>query len=262
MTRYLRLYAYFLRFSFSRAMEFRLDFFFRIGMDACWYAVHLAFFVVLFNHTGTLGGWTLDQMYLFAAALFLMDALQMTVFANNLWALPIYINRGDLDYYLVRPVSPLFFLSVREFAANSFLNLLLACGIFVWAVARYPEPLGFSRIVLFLILQAAGAFLFYILSMLSLIPVFWMQSRQGIRDIFWSLHRFSHRPHRVYTGFIRRLLMTVLPFAFVVSVPASVLFEGASPTLLLHTTAVVGGGFALMVMLWRMGLRAYSSASS
>ena len=34
MIRYLRLYGYFLRFSFSRAMEFRFDFFFRIFMDS------------------------------------------------------------------------------------------------------------------------------------------------------------------------------------------------------------------------------------
>ena len=60
MLRYARLYAYFLRFSFSRAMEFRLDFFFRVGMDALWYAVHLSFFTVLYRHTQALGGWSYD----------------------------------------------------------------------------------------------------------------------------------------------------------------------------------------------------------
>ena len=43
MTRYLRLYAYFLRFSFSRALEFRVDFFFRVIMDTAFYAVNLGF---------------------------------------------------------------------------------------------------------------------------------------------------------------------------------------------------------------------------
>ena len=38
--RYLRLYLYFLRFSFSRAMEFRLDFYFRILMDVAFYVVN------------------------------------------------------------------------------------------------------------------------------------------------------------------------------------------------------------------------------
>src|SRR6185503_921918 len=117
--RYLRLYGYFLRFSFSRALEFRFDFFFRIGMDTLWYAHHLAFFWILYRHTTLLGGWTLDQMYIFAGGVFLMDGIQMTMTANNTWMLPILVNKGDVDYYLMRPVSSLFFLSLRDFAANS-----------------------------------------------------------------------------------------------------------------------------------------------
>ena len=260
--RYLRLYAYFLRFSFSRAMEFRFDFFFRVFMDVMWYAGHLVFFTVLFGHTGALGGWTVDQIYVFAAGVFLMDALQMTLLSNNLWWFPIYVNRGDLDYYLVRPVSPLFFLSLRDFAANSFLNLLLAIGIFAWALARYPEPLGPARVALYVVMQVGGVFLFYVLSMFALIPVFWMHGGSGVREIFWSLHTFSHRPHRIYTGWVRRLLVSILPFAFITSVPVSVLFDGPSAGVLLHTAAVVGGAFAFMLWFWRRGLRAYASASS
>ena len=75
-------------------------------------------------------------MFVFLAGIFMSDALHMTIFANNMWMLPILINKGDLDYYLVRPVSPLFFLSLRDFAANSFLNLVIASGI----VAIYCRP--------------------------------------------------------------------------------------------------------------------------
>jgi len=262
MMRYLRLYLYFLRFSFSRAMEFRLDFFFRVGMDALWYAVHLVFFTVIFQHTGLLGGWNYDQVLIFASALFITDALQMTIISNNMWWLPIFVNRGDLDYYLVRPVSSLFFLSLRDFAANSFLNLILAGGIVVWALTRYPEPLGAGSIALFVVLLLAGAFIMYVMNMLFIIPTFWLQSRAGLREIGWSLSRFGSRPHRIYTGWVRRILVSALPYAFIASYPVKGLLEGMTPLLLIHTAAVVAGGFALVVIFWRMGLRAYGSASS
>jgi ABC-2 type transport system permease protein len=262
MVRYLRLYVYFLRFSFSRAMEFRVDFFFRVVMDALWYAVHLAFFTVIFQHTGLLGGWNFDQVLIFASALFFTDALQMTVISNNMWWLPIFINRGDLDYYLVRPVSSLFFLSLRDFAANSFLNLVLAAAIVVWALARYPDPLGAGAVLLFLVLLLAGAFVMYIMTMLFIIPTFWMQSRAGLRELGWSMGRFGSRPHRIYTGWVYRILVSVLPFAFVASYPVKGLLEGMTPEDLLHTAAIVVGGFLLVVFFWRKGLRAYASASS
>jgi ABC-2 type transport system permease protein len=260
--RYLRLYLHFLRFSFSRAMEFRVDFFFRVLMDGLWYAVHLAYFAVLFRFTGGLGGWNYDQVLIFAASMFLMDALQMTFFSNNFWWFPMLVNRGDLDYYLLRPVSPLFFVSLREFAANSFLNLLLAVGILVWALARYPDPLGAGRIALYSLLLVAGVYLFYLLSMVFLIPVFWLQSRTGIREVFWSLERFGLRPHGIYRGWTRWVLVTLLPFAFLCSYPCMVLFEGPTALLLLHTAAVLAGVTFVMVWMWRRGLRSYASASS
>jgi len=260
--RYLRLYLYFLRFSFSKAMEFRVDFFFRVGMDAFWYAIHLAFFTVLFVHIGVLGGWTWDQVLVFAAAMFFVDAVQMTVFSNNMWWLPFLVNRGDMDYYLVRPVNTLFFVSLREFAANSFLNLLLATGILAWALGRYPAPLPAGRVTLFVALLFGGAFLTYVMTMIFIIPVFWLQSRAGLREIGWTVNRFGSRPHRIYTGWMRRVLMSVLPYAFVASTPCVALFEGPDGVFLLHTAAVLGGSFLLMLALWHTALKSYTSASS
>lgn len=262
MWRYLRLYLSFLRFSFSRAMEFRVDFFFRVGMDTLWYAMYLTFFTVLFRHTGMLGGWDFDQCLIFAASLFVADAVQMTVFSNNMWWLPIYVNRGDVDYYLVRPVSSLFFLSVRDFAANSFLNLLLAIAVLVWALARYPEPLGAGTIVVYAVLLLAGALISYAVQMIFIIPVFWLQSRAGLREIAWSFSRFGSRPHRVYTGWVRRVLLSVLPYAFVASYPVHMLLEGVTGERLLHTFAIVFGAMTLMIWFWGRALRSYASASS
>lgn len=262
MIRYLRLYLYFLRFSFSRAMEFRVDFFFRVFMDSFFYVAHLAFFTILYRHTAELGGWTLDQALIFASAIFVQDALQMTLFSNNCWWLPIYINRGDLDYYLIRPVSSLFFLSTRDFAANSFLNLILAGAIMVWALGRYPDPLPAVRIAIFLFCLLLGTGIYYCLRMVFLIPVFWIQSNRGFDSIFWSLEELGNRPDRIYPGWMHRILVSIIPFALMISYPTRTLFEGDLLTVVLHLVTVTGLGFALVIAFWRWGLRNYASASS
>ena len=61
---------------------------------------------------------------------------------------------------------------------------------------------------------------------------------------------------------MRRVLVSLLPFAFVVSYPTTVLFEGASLMLILHGLAVLGAATGVMLLLWRWGLRSYASASS
>ena len=262
MGRYLRLYVYFLRFSFSRAMEFRTDFFFRIFMDCAFYVIHLAFFGVLYQHTQLLGGWNLDQVLIFVAGVFVSDAVQMTLFSNNQWWLPIFVNRGDLDYYLTRPVSSLYFLSLRDFAANSFFNLVVAASILFWAVTRYPGHLPATNVAVYLVLLGNGFFLWYMLRMFFIIPVFWTHSARGLDQTSWSLQEFGERPHRIYTPWVRRSLMSIFPLALMISVPTQVLFEGPSLGILVNIAGVTGVTFGLLVWFWGRGLANYSSASS
>ncbi|MDJ0974541.1 MAG: ABC-2 family transporter protein [Planctomycetota bacterium] len=262
MWRYARLYGYFLRFSFSKAMEFRFDFFFRIGMDCAWYVIQFALFEVLYLHTPLFGGWDPAQMRVFLAAIFLSDALQMTVYANNMWWFPFLVNKGDLDYYLVRPVSSLFFLSLRDFAANSFVNLLITIGFMVWVLATYPDPLGAGRILLYVALVLLGVFLYYAIQLWFLIPVFWTHEGQGLRQVFFSIGSYSQKPDAIYRGWIRRILLYVLPLALIASFPTRAMFEPDPWRLVLHMVVASAVCFGLSVAFWRRGLRSYASASS
>lgn len=260
--RYGRLYLNFLRFSFSRAMEFRVDFFFRIFMDILFYVINIAFYLIVYAHTSELGGWTQDEAMVFVGCYLFLDALSMTVLANNLFYLPVLINRGDLDYYLTRPVSPLFFLSLRDFAANSFVNLLVAVGLLAYFIAQYEGPATAGRILLLVMFLLVGAGLRYMVRMLTIIPVFWWQSGRGLEMIFYNMTRFVERPDRIFTGWVRRLLISVLPFALMASFPARMFLEKFDWLIAAHMLAVtVCFGFVLAGF-WRAGLRAYSSASS
>ncbi|MFW5774844.1 MAG: ABC transporter permease [Chitinivibrionales bacterium] len=262
MLRYLRLYGYFLRFSFSRAMEFRVDFFFRIFMDLLFYAINIGFYKVIFLHTSVLGGWSEEQIMVFIAGFLLLDALGMTILSNNLWFLPLYVNNGDLDYYLVRPVSSLFFLSFRDFAANSFVNLLVSFVILYWALYQYGGPVTFSEVLFFIFLIGVGFILRYFVRMMMVIPVFWLHQGRGLELVFWHLTRFIERPDRIYTGLTRVILTTVLPFALMASYPARLFLEPFRWTTFLHLLSVTTVFGALVLVFWRAGLRAYSSASS
>jgi len=262
MLRYLRLYAAFVRFSISKALEFRVDLSFRIVMDVIYYAVNIGFYQVLFAHTSVLGGWTLDEALVFMAGYLVVDGLYMTVFATNCWWFPILVNRGDLDYHLVRPVSSLFMLSLREFAANSAVNLLLALGILAWALQRVDLEVSAVRVAAFLGLLAVGTLLYYITHMILIIPVVWTHSARGFSNVFFVFTRFMERPDRIFTGWTRRLLVTALPFSLMASFPARVVLDEPSWWPVVHLAGVTVTLFASMVWFWGRALRAYSSASS
>lgn len=262
MKRYVRLYIYFLRFSFSKAMEFRLDFSFRIIMDCIYYLVNIFFFKVIYLHTPVLAGWREDEIMVFVGSYLLIDALNMTLFSTNLWWLPALINKGELDYYLIRPVRPLFFLSLREFSANSFMNLLIAAGFFAYSLANYQGAFGTGDLILLLILILNGTLLYYCVQMLTLLPVFWTHSSRGFVDLFYTLGLAMERPHRIYRGFLRVLFTTLLPFALIASFPVKIFLEGADTMTMLHLSGVTVAFVFILNFVWGLGLRNYSSASS
>ena len=262
MSRYLKLYAHFLRFSFSKAMEFRVDFFFRVVMDIFFYAVQFAFFHIIYLHTPILAGWDIEQMRVFIVSYIFIDALHITVFSTNCWWLPIYINRGDLDYYLVKPVSTLFFLSLKDFAANSFLNLVIAGSLLVWVLTNYPGPLEPIKIFVYILLLLNGTFLFFLTNLIFLLAVFWTQSPRGYGDLFFSVSHVMERPDRIYKGIARKVFVFILPFALMASYPAKFLMEENQWHLLGVIFGVTTCFFLLVQVIWRLGLRNYSSASS
>lgn len=260
--RYCRLYLQFIKFSVGRAMEFRFDFYFRIIMDVFYYLVNIAFFKILFIHAGSLGDWTEPQAMIFVGCFIMVDAINMTLFSNNTWMIPQLVNKGDLDYYLVRPVTSFFMVNFREFAVNSFINLLMTLGFLIYALWAYPEPISLGRYVLFTILLINGAWVFHLARLLFLLPVFWTHTGRGFEMVFWSMEKFAERPHGIYKGWIRVVLMTVLPFCVMAAIPAEMIFN-KNPWF--YAVWGIGTGiifFMLILLIWRIAIRGYSSASS
>lgn len=260
--RYLRLYLHFVRFSFGRAMEFRFDFTLKIIMDCFYYAMHLSIFSILYSNTSTLAGWSKDQGMVFMASVLLVDALHMTIFASNMWMVPFLVNRGDLDVYITRPVSTLFFISLRDFAANSFVNLLIAIGIFATMITRLQLDYTWGAFLGYLLLILNGVLLHYVLQMIFIIPVFWTQSSKGFNDVFFSLGLAMERPDLIYRGGLRFLFTFIFPMGVIASMPARWFFGPNTPYLTAHLLGVTLVMWIGMLTLWRFGLRAYSSASS
>lgn len=260
--RYIKLYLHFIRFSFSKAMEFRVDFFFRFVMDIVFYIISFTFFKIIYLHTPVLGGWSIEQMYVFVGSFVFTDALFMTIFATNAWWFPISVNRGDLDYYLTKPASTFFFLSFKEFAANSMLNLILALGILGFCLSSYEGSFTLLQFLIYLVLLINGVCLYYALQLLFLIPVFWTHSPSGFINVFYSAEKVYQRPDGIFKGFIKRFFTMILPFSLVASYPTKFLFSDSDFSIVAEIffgSAII---YIFIFMFWKLALKSYSSASS
>lgn len=232
-------------------------------MDFIFYATYLSFYHIIFEHTDTLAGWTKDQAMVFVCGGLIVDAIHMVFYSGNLWTFPQTVSKGDLDYYLVRPVSPLFFLCFREIIVNSFVNLIGSFAILAYLLHRSETiQVTVLGVVGFVAMICIGSVIHWAMSVLFILPVFWSQSQSGLSGVFWSIEQFIRYPDRVFRSWTRVVLVTILPFGLIASFPATIFFEGPRWDLLIHFFGVTVALLLVIGFIWKKGLKVYSSASS
>ena len=259
---YGRLWFAFFRTSFARGLQFRSDFAFRILMDCIYYAVNLGFFEVILHHTHELGGLSASQTRVFTASFLLMDGIYMTLFSSNVWYFPESVNRGTFDYTLVKPASSLFLTFCRDFSVGSFMNFLMACAILIRALTHLEPTPSLIDVALFLPLLLVGVATLLAVRLLFILPVFWFNQVDALRDISWTLNAIGERPSQIYPRSVRIFFTFVFPILTAIALPAEAFL---SHWRLEHVLPVIGVSAVLwwvVFKLWERGTRSYASASS
>ncbi|MDW7997075.1 MAG: ABC-2 family transporter protein [Bacteroidota bacterium] len=257
----LRLWGLFLAQALSREMEYRLHLWLSFLIDVVWYAVQVGLFEVIYLHTPTIAGWSRAEMAVFLGTLFVVDALNMALFSTNFWRLPQYVLTGELDFFLLKPVSPFFLVFLRYPNVASFLNLAVALTVLGYGFSLLP-PASVEAAVAYPVFLVNG--LLCMLSFQALIGALAIRilAAEGIQHTFHILYQFGMKPDSIYAPMLRRILLYVFPMGLVASVPAQVVLGRASWEVV--SAGLVVPPLLLLVsrFLFLRALRYYTGASA
>ncbi len=262
MIRYLRLLATFFRMSVIADLEYRANVIGKVVTDIFWYLTHIVLFEVMFLHVPSLGGWSIEDARVFLGVLFLADAIHMVLFAEGLDRFATLVVSGGLDLLLSKPVNSQFMVSCHRIAWSYLVNVTLAGSWLLWSLShRLGElsPLLFGKVV---IGAGAGALIMYALrfSFASFSLIF--TQADNLQYLWYTLFRLSTRPHSMYPSGIKLLLVTLLPLAFIASIPAEILLGERDTIGIVSLLGVASGCLLFSRWLWGRCLRHYTSASS
>ncbi len=260
MLRYLRIYLNFMRFAASRALQFRAELGFRILMDVAFYAIFLGFYKVLYNHVPTLGGWNEEQALVFACGFMVVDALQMTFFGDMYYSFQMLYRQGGLDHYLTKPISSWFFVGFRYINFASLVNVLISSSLLGYFLATYSGTFHWWAIAIYICLLVLTGLLYFLTIFLFLMVIFWWESAEAMMTVYFEGVNFASRPHHIFKGLLRVVLLTIIPYSVFASVPADALFAQVGWGSVLHVLEVVAAFIVLNLVVWQLGLRRYSSS--
>lgn len=260
--RYPKLWLSFLKASWMADIEYRTNIIVRVLGEVIWYTVQLSVFEVLYTHANSISGWDVHAMRVFMGTLFLVDNVYMLLFQDNMENLNTVVRKGDLDLYLVKPISSQFMVSFRKVSTAYFINLIMILIYLSWAIRHLGHPVSVMQLLGFAFLGLCGVVCYYALRFMFSTLVILLQDAGSVQFIWQQLFRLATRPDPIYPSYLRLLILTIFPVGFMASVPSRILVEGVNISLLLTSPALALFLVFLSQTFWNFALKSYSSASS
>lgn len=216
--------------------------------------VWIVFWYLFFQRVGELGGWDLDGIILLQAVLTAAGGIALGLVANARRIGTLALE-GGLDPVLTLPVPALGHVLLRRIEPNNLGDL--AFGITLFAVAGHPTP---GRTAVFVVVVLASATLLTSFLVLTGSLAFFAGRGESGELGFHAMLLLGAYPVDVFAGAAKLVLYTVVPAAFVSTVPARIVdsFDADQlAALLAAATLTVGAA----VLTFSAGLRRYTSGS-
>ena len=258
--RYLRILFLLARDSAIKQTAYRPSLFWGIGGKLLRVFLFFAFTDALFQSIPAIAGWTLTTVPFLIFSLFVLDFLVGITFHRNLlFFFPEWIEKGEYDYLMVRPVNLIFLTSFRMPDVLDIISLLGVCIPFAWYLAH--ASIGAYALIGYAILMIAAYGILFAFALAVSAINFWTYIPTGIGRLYESIGRLNRFPLDALPKFWRIALFYVVPVAVAGNIPAKFLIGTWSWAQLLYIVAFAAVIFAVAVKFWYFALTRYQSAA-
>jgi ABC-2 type transport system permease protein len=262
MLHHLTLYGHFFKQNLKTSLEYRSSFI--IGALSTFFmqlAGLLTLWVVM-QQVPLLKGWTLEQMLLIYGFLTLAKSLNH-MFADNLWRLGwAYLQTGNFDRYLVRPVNPLFHLLADRFCQDGVGNFVVGLALIIHSSLTLNIPWSLENALYTVVAVLSGGLIFMGINLITSSLSFWMMDSLPVMWGTFETHEFAKYPLTIYGKAVNVVFTWILPFGLTSFYPASYLL-GKDVGLLAWVSPLVAAALlGVGLLVWNTGIKRYSSSGS
>lgn len=262
LRRYARVWLACLRNCLARELEFRTSFLLTAGSTLLWAVFSMVLAGLVFSNVRQVAGWDLDRMFVLTGTFLIAEGLSAALFERNMQRLSDMVNKGELDFVLIRPISSQFLVSTRYIDFGDLPTALVGAGYVLIGVQRLGLTPGPAEIGLYLLLLGCALLAVYALWFMSVTLVFWTGRINNIAAAMAAVISVARVPSDVYRGLVRPLLTYVLPIAAVATLPSKALLDLLEPALAPYQVGLTAVLLWASHRFWHYSLRRYTSASS
>ncbi len=262
MLKLLKLFKLFIwncKMDISRSMEYRFDFIIGTVIGLAFSSVGPILQYLIFTQTKGFPGWNLEQIILFQGILLFISGVKGMIFGNLPYFVTGIVRKGDFDRLLLKPYSPIGIILASGFSLNNIGPLLSGAFIMAYSIVKMNLHIGFVQIAIFLLAIVFGLVLYMGYEVLySSIAIKLVQIGR-LDELMNSLLRFGEFPVNIFSKTLQSALITVIPFAVWVNIPANALLNRLDYTVPI-TFVFCALFFYVSLKIWNQFLKKYTSA--
>jgi len=260
--RYLGLYLWFWRRRTRIWMEYPANFVLFLVSTVILQSAGLLTVWIVMRRIPSIHGWTFDQVVLIYGLTLLARSLS-SLTTSNLWPLGhVYIQPGDFDRFLLRPVDPLFAVLVQGTGYNGLGDLLMGAVLVGHAIVVLHLQLTPLLVLYLLLAVVSGGGIFAGLVLIAAVTVFWLTDAAPLLGAVNELQQFARFPLTIYNRGIQALLTWLVPYGFASYYPAGYLLHRGAGVLAWAAPVMAAALLLLGYRFWNIGLRHYTSTGS
>jgi ABC-2 type transport system permease protein len=261
-----RLYLRLFEAQLKAVLEYQGDFLIQMVGAVLLNAAGFIFLWVLFQQIPTVEGWGLWEIVLMYALVIFSEGVG-SLFFQGTWSLARLVNRGELDFALVRPLSPAAQVMAGGAVAgmNGVGNMLLGAVLIAKAFGHVHVDWTPARIALGIVLFVSSIVIKLALNLATNSAAFWLNSPNN--SFPYSMHILGdlcRYPITIYGFGIQTLVALVVPFAFISFFPATAIFEKGSYWEWAGLVTPLVAAYCVFMAGWifRRGLARYESSGN
>ncbi len=250
---HLILFKEYMKITLASAMEYRFNFILQsitmILNDAIW----IVFWWIFFTKFNVVNGWQLKELLMLYAVVTFSYGFSGFIFGNRHHVANI-IAEGKLDFYLGLPKSELFHLLISKSSAFSFGDMIFGLILAIISFSIWQWPLFLLLVIISAIISISFAVIVGSLSF------YWGNAEETAKTLNLGLISFAMYPLPIFKGFVRVLILTIIPAGFVGSIPVELLNNFNWQWLLLSILVAIVF-FAIAIFVFKKGLKKYESGN-
>ena len=223
--------------------------------------------LIIFQQVEELGEWSAAEVALLYAIASISFAITDLVI-GHLDLLPKMIREGEFDLILIRPLGSLFQVVAADFSLRRLGKAFQGTVVLVVALAHLDVEWGAGRVAMLGLAIAAGAVIYAGVWVAFSTITFWLIDSQEVANAFSYGGNFvAQYPVSIFGPWLRRLILFVVPIAFVSYLPALYVLDkedelGLPRVLQFASPLVAAATLGVAGLVWRTAVRHYRSVGA